>query len=82
MIYSILLFVIDFSNNNRIEPVPNRPTEPKAPFPVDEPSVKTKEEVRLIFSLSYTTDIFHIHFQNVFLHKYYLLLRLTVKSGP
>ncbi|XP_053977281.1 syndecan isoform X2 [Hylaeus anthracinus] len=34
----------DFSNNNRIDPVPNRPTEPGAPYSVDEPIVKTKEQ--------------------------------------
>ncbi|XP_076631633.1 syndecan [Colletes latitarsis] len=34
----------DFSNNNRIDPVHNRPTEPEAPYSVDEPSVKTKEQ--------------------------------------
>ncbi|XP_015434841.1 PREDICTED: syndecan [Dufourea novaeangliae] len=34
----------EFNNNNRIESVPNRPTEPEAPYSVDEPVVKTKEE--------------------------------------
>ncbi|CAK9808342.1 Sdc [Anthophora quadrimaculata] len=34
----------DFNNNNRIEPPLNRPPEPKAPYSVDEPSVKTKEQ--------------------------------------
>lgn len=41
-----LPFVADFSNNNRIEAV-HKPTEPKAPYSVDEPIVKTKEQVRV-----------------------------------
>ncbi|XP_076240424.1 syndecan isoform X2 [Calliopsis andreniformis] len=32
----------DFSNNNRIETVPQRPTEPKAPY--DETNARTKEQ--------------------------------------
>ncbi|XP_012153469.1 syndecan [Megachile rotundata] len=37
----------DFNNNNRIESTPNKPTEPKAPYFVDEPSVKTKEQTNV-----------------------------------
>ncbi|XP_003401491.1 syndecan [Bombus affinis] len=35
----------DFNTNNRIEPPPQRPVDqPKVPYSIDEPSVKTKEQ--------------------------------------
>ncbi|KAG7200560.1 hypothetical protein KM043_001121 [Ampulex compressa] len=37
----------DFNKNNRIETVPNRPTEAKPPSPVDEVNVKTKEQTHV-----------------------------------
>ena len=42
-----LFSLTDFSNNNRIEPPPPRPAEPKTPYSVDEPSDKNKEQVNM-----------------------------------
>lgn len=37
----------EFTSSNRIDTVPNRPAEPKPPYTIDEPSVKTKEQTNL-----------------------------------
>ena len=56
MNYYLSFPLTDFSNNNRIEPPPPRPAEPKTPYSVDEP---TKEQVNM-------AEVFNRNPQDIF----------------